>query len=388
MVKRVLMVSTVPSMIGQFNMNNIHILVDMGYQVDVASDFTDTSVWPVERVQELKNKLKELNVECFQLDFSRNPFKMFRHYQSYKEAVKLLYDRNYSFIHTHTPVASAIIRQAAHKTGTKVVYTAHGFHFYDGAPLLNWLVFYPIEKHYSRFTDVLITINKEDYQNAKKMKSSKVEYIPGIGIDTNRIKSVDYDRSHIRSEFGFNDSDFVFVSIGELSVRKNHKVVIKAIEKIKNNNIKYLIVGMGDEETRLKQLVNDLGVSNRVVFAGYRSDVYAILHSMDGFVFPSLQEGLPVALMEAMASGLPIVCSKIRGNIDLIDNGKGGFLYDCNDIDGFADGMTRIVSGEGVFMGKFNSDYIQQFDSKNVDKKMISIYQAVIVKECSESIYE
>lgn len=382
------MVSTVPSMIGQFNMNNIHILVDMGYQVDVASDFTDTSVWPVERVQELKNKLKELNVECFQLDFSRNPFKMFRHYQSYKEAVKLLYDRNYSFIHTHTPVASAIIRQAAHKTGTKVVYTAHGFHFYDGAPLLNWLVFYPIEKHYSRFTDVLITINKEDYQNAKKMKSSKVEYIPGIGIDTNRIKSVDYDRSHIRSEFGFNDSDFVFVSIGELSVRKNHKVVIKAIEKIKNNNIKYLIVGMGDEETRLKQLVNDLGVSNRVVFAGYRSDVYAILHSMDGFVFPSLQEGLPVALMEAMASGLPIVCSKIRGNIDLIDNGKGGFLYDCNDIDGFADGMTRIVSGEGVFMGKFNSDYIQQFDSKNVDKKMISIYQAVIVKECSESIYE
>ena len=135
--KRVLMVATVPSMIGQFNMNNIQILQEHGYIVDVAADFKDTSVWPAERVQRFKDQMEEMGIECIQLDFSRSPLKLNRHYQSYKETVKLIQERKYSFIHTHTPIASAIVRQAAHKTGTKVIYTAHGFHFYDGAPLKN-----------------------------------------------------------------------------------------------------------------------------------------------------------------------------------------------------------------------------------------------------------
>lgn len=158
MGKRVLMVATVSSMIGQFYMNNIQILLDMGYQVDVAADFTDVSVWPLERIAKFKDQMAEMGIECIQLDFSRSPLQLKRHYQSYKETVELIKNRHYSFIHTHTPIASVIVRQAAHKTGTKVIYTAHGFHFYDGAPLAplkNWLIFYPIERHFSRYTDVL-----------------------------------------------------------------------------------------------------------------------------------------------------------------------------------------------------------------------------------------
>ena len=160
--------------------------------------------------------------------------------------------------------------------------------------------------------------------NALKMHAKRVEYVPGIGIHTEEFKNVVVDRKVIRSEFGFSDDDFVFMSTGQISVRKNHEVVIRALAKVDDVKVKYLIVGFGEEEERLKKLVFELGLQDRVVFAGYRKNVKEILHSVDAFVFPSLQEGLPVALMEAMASGLPVLASRIRGNVDLVEDGKGG----------------------------------------------------------------
>ena len=145
-MKRVLMAATVPSMIGQFNMENIRLLLNMGYKVDVACDFNDTSVWPKERTQKLKKELAGMDVNCIQLDFSRNPINIKSHISSYRKAVNILKKGKYDFIHTHTPIASSIVRIAAHTAHTKVIYTAHGFHFYEGGPLKNWLLFYPIEK--------------------------------------------------------------------------------------------------------------------------------------------------------------------------------------------------------------------------------------------------
>ena len=175
MNNRVLMVASVPSMIGQFNMDNIQILLGMGYKVDVACDFSDMSVWPKAKVMSLKKQMEESGVLCLQVDFSRSPLSIKRHLNAYKKIVRLLKENDYEFIHTHTPIASAIARLAAKKTHTKVIYTAHGFHFYHGAPLKNWVLFYPIEKHLSRYTDILITINKEDYNRAKeKFKSSQI----------------------------------------------------------------------------------------------------------------------------------------------------------------------------------------------------------------------
>ena len=252
------------------------------------------------------------------------------------------------------------------------------FIFFKGASLLNWVIFYPIEKLCSRITDILITINQEDYKRALSWKTCRVELVSGIGVHTEEFRNEDVDRVKLRNELGFTDNDFVFMSTGQISVRKNHEVIIRALAEIKNPKIKYLIVGFGELEEKHKALVKELGIEERVVFAGYRGDVKRLLHAVDAYAFPSLQEGLPVALMEAMSVGLPIVCSKIRGNVDLIENGKGGFLYDCHDIKGFADGMQMIMSGMGVEMGKINIETMRRFDVETVNSQMRNLYRELL----------
>lgn len=369
MNKRVLMVATVPSMIGQFNMNNIRILQELGYSVDVASDFTDVSVWPAERVQKFKEQLKDMNVEAIQLDFSRKPLKIGRHMESYRETVKLLKDRKYAFIHTHTPIASAIVRQATHKTGTKVIYTAHGFHFYEGAPLKNWLIFYPIEKHYSRYTDVLITINKEDYGRAEKhFQAKKVVYIPGVGVDTEKFAPRESGRMKIRAELGVSDERILLLSVGELNDNKNHEAVIRAISGM--NNITYVIVGKGELRDKLETTSVECGVDCRLV--GFRTDVADFYDASDVYILPSIREGLNVSLMEAMASGLPCIVSKIRGNVDLIDSDD--YYLPANPSD-----LARKISDDrfwnNAIIGERNRSIIKrEYSIEHIKELMRSLY--------------
>lgn len=326
MIKRVLMVATIPSTIGMFNMNNIHILHKLGYEVDVAADFNDTSAWPADRIDEFKKELKVLNVNYFQIDFSRSIFKIGRHISSYKEMVKLILDRQYTFIHTHTPVASAIVRLAARKTGTRVIYTAHGFHFFKGAPLKNWIIFYPIEKILSKYTEVLITINKEDFNRAsKKFKSKKTVYIPGVGLDTKFFSDSKTDKSIKRLEFGLDKTDFVMISVGELNDNKNHKQIIKLLPRLAEN-IKYVIVGQGILHDYLINLADKLGVKNRLVLTGYRNDVRDLLSMADCFVFPSKREGLGLAALEGMSAGLPVIGHNVGGIKDFVVNEETGWL--------------------------------------------------------------
>ena len=188
MTRRALMVATVPSMIGQFNMNNIRILHKLGYEIDIATDFQDTSVWPKERVEQFKESMRLIGVRCFQISFSRSPFKVKRHFCSYKEVKQLIKQGQYSIVHTHTPIASAIVRYAARSMHTTVIYTAHGFHFYSGAPLLNWIIFYPLEKWMSHYTDILITINKEDLNNLFMMTPY---YNTSSKKDKNKLNNID-----------------------------------------------------------------------------------------------------------------------------------------------------------------------------------------------------
>lgn len=370
MNKRVLMVATVPSMIGQFNMNNIHILLDMDYQVDVAADFSDNSVWPPDRVDIFKEQLKQLNIECFQLDFSRSPLKIQRHYKSYKEALNLITDRKYSFIHTHTPIASAIVRLAAHKAGVKVIYTAHGFHFYTGAPLKNWLIYYPIEKWLSRYTDVLITINKEDYKRAtEKFHAKKTVYIPGVGVDTERFAPRKAGRDKIRTELGLNDNSLMLLSVGELNDNKNHSSVIKAIAGM---NLTYVIVGKGGLKDTLEKLAQENNVDLRLM--GFRSDVADFYNAADAYVLPSIREGLNVSLMEAMASGLPIACGRIRGNTDLIEDKE--VLFDPLNIDEIRSAITVVLENRSV-LRKYNIEKIHSFGLATVEEQMSEIYHGI-----------
>lgn len=368
MKKRVLMTATVASMIGQFNMNNIKTLLDMGYEVDVACDFTDISVWPVERIEKFKNQMSEMNVKCIQLDFSRSPLKLNRHWQSYKETVKLIKDRNYVFIHTHTPISSAVVRLAAHKASTKVIYTAHGFHFYNGAPLKNWLIFYPVEKFLSHYTDVLITINKEDYKRAtEKFYAKKTVYVPGVGVDMEKFAPRQSGRDKIRAELGLKDTDRMLLSVGELNENKNHISVIKAIADM---NITYVIVGKGDKEADLKSLAKECGVDLRLT--GFRNDVADFYDAADAYILPSIREGLNVSLMEAMASGLPVACGRIRGNVDLVDDER--CLFEPVDIENIKRAVEYTLDNREKLSVR-NLEKIRAFDLTSVEGIVSGIYQ-------------
>lgn len=380
-MKRALVLASVASMIDLFNKDNLIILNKLGIKIDVAANFKEGSITSQERVDAFRKELEDREIDVIDLPCPRNIFRVGDIVRSYKLIRKKINEYHYQIIHCHSPIGGVIARLAcreARKKGTKVIYTAHGFHFFKGASLLNWLIFYPIERLCSRFTDVLITINQEDYNRALSWNRCRVELVPGIGVHTEDFRKEVVDREVYRVEFGFKDDDFVFMSTGQVSVRKNHEAIIRAIAEISNTKVKYLIVGFGELEGKHKDLAKELGIEERVVFAGYRGDVRKLLHAVDAYAFPSLQEGLPVALMEAMSVGLPIVCSKIRGNVDLIEDGKGGFLYDCHDVKGFADGMQKIVSGKGTEMGKANIETMKRFDIETVNNCMHKLYSELL----------
>jgi|LSQX01.2.fsa_nt_gb glycosyltransferase involved in cell wall biosynthesis len=378
--KKVLIVASVASMIDQFTMPNIELLQKMGCEVHVAANFEEGNTSSVDRVKQFQKVLEKLGVSYYHIGFSRNVTSIDRHLDAYKRVLKLLTDNEYDFIHCHSPIGGVIARLAAHKKKTPVVYTAHGFHFYRGAPLLNWVFYYPIERWLARYTDVLITLNREDYFRAKSFKANTVEYIPGVGIDSHAIGAVEVDAETKRAELGISRDAFLLLSVGELNVNKNHQAVIKAVAEMKDPSVHYVICGGGALEDRLRNLAHQLGVGDRVHLIGFRTDVVQIAKSVDLFVFPSYREGLSLALMEAMATGLPIVCSKIRGNVDLVDDGKGGFLVAPNDYSGFAEkiAMLRDNRSMRLEMGQYNRDKIKQFDLSNVDSKVRFLYRKLL----------
>ena len=379
---RALMLASVASMIDLFNTDNIMILKRLGCEVDVAANFQKGSITSQERVNEYKCELESDGIEVIDVPIPRSIFHLGQIFKSYKMIKRLADERHYRIVHCHSPIGGVIARLSCRKErkkGTKVIYTGHGLHFFKGAPLINWLLYYPIERICSLMTDTLIAINQEDYQREKSWQSCRVEYVPGIGVDTAAFQNTNIDKDALRNELGFTNKDFVFMSTGQVSVRKNHEVIIRALARINDEHIKYLIVGFGELENQLKLLVRELGLENRVVFAGYREDVNKLLHAVNAYAFPSLQEGLPVALMEAMAVGLPVVCSKIRGNIDLIEDGKGGYLYDAHDIEGFAEGMRRIVVEKNNHtMGNINKNVMKRFDKSVVLQCMERIYKELL----------
>ena len=375
---RILMLASVASMIDLFNADNLDILEALSCKIDVAANFSNGSITSQKRVDAYKEELKNRSINVYNIPIPRSIFKIKDIIRAYRQVKEMANERHYRIVHCHSPIGGVLARLAcrnARKNGTKVIYTAHGFHFFNGASLVNWLIFYPIERLCSHFTDVLITINQEDYSRAKAWHTCDVKYVPGIGVHTEEFRKESVDRVALRNELGIKESDFVFLSVGQLSVRKNHEVVIRALAKFNNPKVKYLLVGFGELEDKLKLLAKDLNIADRVIFAGYRGDVRKILHVVDAFAFPSLQEGLPVSLMEAMSVGLPIVCSAVRGNVDLVVNGKGGYVYGCHDVDGFAEGMSEIVAGKGYEMGRHNISVMEKFDIKAVNKIMTELYE-------------
>lgn len=374
-MKKMLMLASVASMIDQFNMPNIQLLQEMGYEVHVACNFEKGSTCTSERIQKLKNQLKKMEVKYFQIDFSRNILKINDILKSYKQVKALLQRERYDFIHCHSPIGGAVGRIAGHKMHTKVIYTAHGFHFYKGAPIQNWLLYYPIEKWLSRYTDMLITINKEDYQRArKKFHAKETRYIPGVGIDVEKIQAVQVDREKKREELGIGKDEIFLLSVGELNKNKNHEVVVRALAELKDQKVKYAICGKGELKEYLEELAEKLGVKEQLFLLGFRTDVIEICKSADVFVFPSKREGLSVALMEAMACGLPCVVSDIRGNRDLIDR-RGGKLFCVSDLNELSLFLKKMGDSENLMeLGRNNENRILDYDIKKIEALMKVIY--------------
>ena len=377
-MKKVLFVATVvKTHIMEFHIPYLKMFKEMGWETAVAAR------------NDYENPNDCLITYCdtyYDIPFERNPLKP-GNLKAYKSLKKVINEGGYNIIHCHTPVGAMLTRltaKQARKLGTKVIYTAHGFHFYKGAPAVNWLLYYPVEKWLSRYTDVLITINKEDYEKAKTFKSGKVYYVPGVGIDLKKFDVVYPDKDKKRENIGVRAEDFVLLSVGELIPRKNHEVVIRAMSVLKQEDklthLEYVICGEGAYESELEKLAEDLGVAEHIRFLGYRADIAEICHCSDLFVFMSHQEGLPVALMEAMAGGLPAVCSNIRGNTDLIENNVSGLIVASTPKD-VAEAVVQMQKNPDMRnrMAAAALSAIKKFDLVSVEMKMKEIYESVEV---------
>lgn len=386
-MKKVLFVATVvKTHIMEFHIPYLKMFKEMGWETAVAAR------------NDYENPADCVIPYCdiyYNIPFERNPLKP-GNLKAYKELKHIIDEGEYDIIHCHTPVGAMLTRLAAkqaRKQGTKVFYTAHGFHFYKGAPVINWILYYPVEKWLSRYTDVLITINKEDYERAKTFKAGKVCYVPGVGIDLKKFNAGYVNKEQKRKEIGVSADDFVLLSVGELIPRKNHEVVIRALSVLKQldklNHIEYVICGRGSYEADLRKMAEGLDVADHVHFLGYRNDISEICNCADLFVFMSHQEGLPVALMEAMACGLPAVCSNIRGNTDLIEDGVTGLLAN-NTPEEVAQSISKMKSDTALRnrVASAALQKIKQFDLSSVEDEMSKIYGGGVRNLALQGVYK
>lgn len=356
-MKRILLTCT-DLMTIQFMVPHIRYLAENDFSVDLACSVVG------DRLEDVKNAVGNVaNIHTLRL--VRSPFSPVN-LKGYGDLKKVLAENEYDIIWTNEPVMGVMTRLAARKVrkkGTKVLYMAHGFHFFKGAPLLNWLMWAPTEIIMSRFNDILVTINWEDYNWAKKHTHTPViKHIDGIGVDFSDRESV-ISREEKRTQLGIAPDDILVLSVGELQKRKNHRVIIEAIANLKNDKIKYIICGQGVLENQLKALAAKNNLQNQVFFPGYRQDIPEIMSACDIFAHPSVREGLGLASLEAMASGLPLITSNVQGVPDYVENGVTGYMCAPKDIESFTRNLNTLVSDKALRekIGETNTDFVQKY---------------------------
>ena len=381
-MKKALLLTSVASMIQQFNMRNIELLLEMGYEVEVACNFEQGNTCAEEQIDALERELESKGVAWHQIDFARNVFQLGQNLRAYKQLNILFRQNGYTLVHCQSPIGGVLGRIVAYKHKTKIIYTAHGFHFFKGAPWKNWLLFYPIEKMLSYKTDELLVINREDYALANnKFYMRKLTYIPGIGVNTLLRDCDEKQKRKKRQELGIPEDGFLMLQVAEFSQNKNQKTVIEAVEKMGNPDFYYVMCGIGPEKDRLETYVKKHDLRKNVCFIGFRNDVHELLQCADCFCLSSYREGLSVALMEAMAAGLPVIASRIRGNVDLIDDKKGGYLVSPGNPAEFKEACQKLFSEKQEnpkrmnSMGEYNQEKIKQFSAETVDRIMRKVYE-------------
>lgn len=377
-MKKALVITTISGFLPQFEMNDVHILQEYGYQVHYASNFNN----PVYSVD--KEKLKNEGIILHHIDIEKSPFALKANYKALKQLRRIIDNENINLIHCHNPMGAVTARLAAkcsHKN-PYVMYTAHGFHFYQGAPVKNWLLFYMAEKFLARYTNAIITINKEDYERAQKFHLKKdgiVGQIYGVGVNLDRFKKMPEKNEQIRKQIDIPQDAFHIVTAAEINTNKNQKVIIEAMGALKRDDIFYSICGKGNNIENLKKLVHEKNLDKYVRFLGYRTDMEDILQTADCFAFPSIREGLGIAAVEALATGVPLIVSDNRGTREYSKDGYNSIVCDANKPDTFAEAIYRLYQ-DREFRDELAShcrETSQKFGIEMTDSIMRDIYQKV-----------
>lgn len=383
MSKKVLIVASVVSFIEWFNKENVDYLnKEKKCELHVACNFDYMEDTDEERTRAYIERIQKEGVILHNIHFARSPF-YFANIGCYKELKKIIDSESFDLIHVHTPTVSILTRLAARKArkhGSVVMYTCHGFHFHNAAPKKNWIMFYPVERFLSRYCDYIVTINQEDYKRACTFHSPNVRYIPGVGVDINRIKECHVNKDEYKEKLGIPKDCILLLSVGEMIERKNHEVIIRALARVGNRNIYYAICGKGPLREYLSNLANELRIGDRVLFLGFRKDIPELCNAADISAFPSKIEGLGLAGIEAMAAGVPLISSNVHGILDYVKNGETGYALEPNDVGGFAKAIDVLSSSleTRLSMKEACQNAVKPFEISNALNEMWKIYDEVI----------
>ncbi len=367
-------------MMKQFLEPHVKRLVESGYDVEIACSEV------LNRLKEIRDDLGKI-VPIHLLNMRRSPISP-KNLKGYFELKRLVDGGNFDLIWTNEPVMGVLTRLAARnarKRGTKVLYMVHGFHFYDGAPLVNWLLFYPVERFMARFCDAICTINKEDYRRAERLNVRKVAYIHGVGVDTSRMKS-NGDASDIRQELNLPPDAFIVLSVGELNKNKNQQIVLKAIASLHDPSVYYLLCGKGARRKKLERLAQRLGIAKNTRFLGYRRDVFDLYSQADVFVQSSWREGMPLAPLEAAWQETAMIVSTARGTTDLVEDGLSGFVNRPDDLTGFAESIKKLRKDASLRrqMASRAKELARPFGVENTKRELTTLISEILtLPNCS-----
>ncbi len=378
-MKQVLLVATVGGFVPQFELNDVKLLREKGCKVHYAANFS-YNVYSV-----TDDLLKKNEIDKHQLDIAKSPFKLRANYRAYKQLKSLIDRENIELIHCHTPVGGVIARLAAARSykKPKVIYTAHGFHFYKGAPILNWCTYYVAERILARKTDVIVTINEEDYRCASKFhlrKGGKVYKIPGVGLNLQRFKREDDNNLKNDLHSDYKASKVKLITVAEINKNKNHQVVIEAIAELGRDDIYYDIYGGGPNEGSLRELIAKLDMEKYIKLKGYTKEPEKVLKEADVFLFPSLREGLGMAALEAMALGLPVISNDNRGTREYMKDGYNGFVCTHGDITEYVKAIEKLSDSKELRknMGDNAKITAERFDIKHTEETMRLVYDTFV----------
>lgn len=372
-MKSILIVTSSDYFVRVFLIPYIKALVDEGWLVHVASAYDGEDIPYIH--------------QHIDIPVERTPFSL-KNWKAIKMLSRQIECSRYDIVHCHTPVGAYIGRLAARRArrlyGTKVIYTAHGFHFYDGAPLLSWLLYYPAEQFLSRYTDAIVTINKEDSLRVERRftRIAKRYYLPGVGYDEERIKP---DLSHIsvlREELGLHPDDFVLIYTANLIAGKNHCFLLSCLQQIVKEipRCKLLLCGEGSMREIIANKVEELHLQQHVVFAGFTWSIGDYMMLADVAVSASRREGLPLSIIEAMSSRLPVVATRIRGIEDLIENNVNGLLYTLDDKEQFCKHIISLYKNpqKRQSLSQRAAEGIERYSAKEIVPQMIGIYHEIL----------